>query len=102
MAIVSPGDFGRRGSHIARILQCNRSRYSIKPFRWMNCVVAILVVLAFMIYNFAWQILAEVYKWCPAVVWLMVFAARHFWGSGRFRKEMRMALPAAAIVVFRM
>ena len=30
--------------------------YGIKPFRWMTYVVAILVVLAFTIYNFPWLV----------------------------------------------
>jgi phosphatidate cytidylyltransferase len=73
--------------------------YGIKPFRWISYVVAILVVLTFTIYNFSWLVpwfLRDVLSWSslwyllPVILGVPVV----------FRKEMRMAVPAAAMSVF--
>ena len=73
--------------------------YGIKPFRWMTYVVAILVVLAFTIYNFPWLVpwfLKGVLSWSGLWYLLPVI----FGVPVVFRKEMRMAVPAAAMSVF--
>ena len=73
--------------------------YGIKPFRWMSYVVAILVVLAFTIYNFSWLVpwfLRGVLSWSGLWYLLPVI----FGVPVVFRKEMRMAVPAAAMSVF--
>jgi phosphatidate cytidylyltransferase len=73
--------------------------YGIKPFRWMSYIVAILVVLAFTIYNFSWLVpwfLRGVLSWFS--LWYLL--AVIFGVPVVFRKEMRMAVPAAAMSVF--
>ena len=73
--------------------------YGIKPFRWMSYVVAILVVLAFTIYNFSWLVpwfVRGVLSWSGLWYLLPVI----FGVPVVFRKEMRMAVPAAAMSVF--
>lgn len=73
--------------------------YGIKPFRWMTYVVAMLVVLAFTIYNFPWLVpwfLRGVLSWFSLWYLLPVI----FGVPVVFRKEMRMAVPAAAMSVF--
>src|SRR6478672_5293729 len=73
--------------------------YGIKPFRWMSYVVAILVVLTFTIYNFSWLVpwfLRGVLSWSGLWYLLPVI----FGVPVVFRKEMRMAVPAAAMSVF--
>lgn len=73
--------------------------YGIKPFRWMTYVVAILVVLTFTIYNFPWLIpwfLRGVLFWFS--LWYLMPVI--FGIPVVFRKEMRMAVPAAAMSVF--
>ena len=73
--------------------------YGIKPFRWMSYVVAILVVLAFTIYNFSWLVpwfVRGVLSWFSLWYLLPVI----FGVPVVFRKEMRMAVPAAAMSVF--
>jgi phosphatidate cytidylyltransferase len=73
--------------------------YGIKPFRWMSYVVAILLVLAFTIYNFPWLVpwfLRGVLSWFSLWYLLPVI----FGVPVVFRKEMRMAVPAAAMSAF--
>ncbi len=73
--------------------------YGIKPFRWMTYVVAMLVVLAFTTYNFPWLVpwfLRGVLSWFSLWYLLPVI----FGVPVVFRKEMRMAVPAAAMSVF--
>lgn len=73
--------------------------YGIKPFRWMAYIVAMLVVLAFTIYNFPWFVpwfLRGVLSWFSLWYLLPVI----FGVPVVFRKEMRMAVPAAAMSVF--
>ena len=73
--------------------------YGIKPFRWMTYVVAMLVVLAFAIYNFPWLVplfLRGVLSWFSLWYLLPVI----FGVPVVLRKEMRMAVPAAAMSVF--
>lgn len=73
--------------------------YGIKPFRWMTYVVAMLVVLAFTTYNFPWLVpwfLRGVLSWLSLWYLLPVI----FGIPVVFRKEMRMAVPAAAMSVF--
>ena len=73
--------------------------YGIKPFRWMAYIVAMLVVLAFTIYNFPWLVpwfLRGVLSWFSLWYLLPVI----FGVPVVFRKEMRMAVPAAAMSVF--
>lgn len=73
--------------------------YGIKPFRWTTYVVAILVVLAFTTYNFPRLVpwfLRGVLSWSSLWYLLPVI----FGIPVVFRKEMRMAVPAAAMSVF--
>jgi phosphatidate cytidylyltransferase len=73
--------------------------YGIKPFRWMTYTLAMLVVLAFTAYNFAWLIpsfLRGVLSWFS--LWYLMPVI--FGSAAVFRKEMRMAVPAAAMSVF--
>lgn len=73
--------------------------YGMKPFRWMTYVVAMLVVLAFTIHNFPWLVpwfLRGVLSWVSLWYLLPVI----FGIPVVFRKEMRMAVPAAAMSVF--
>ena len=73
--------------------------YGIKPFRWMAYIVAMLVVLAFTIYNFSWLVpwfVRGVLSWFSLWYLLPVI----FGVPVVFRKEMRMAVPAAAMSVF--
>lgn len=73
--------------------------YGIKPFRWMTYVVAMLVVLAFTTYNFPWLVpwfLRGALSWLSLWYLLPVI----FGVPVVFRKEMRMAVPAAAMSAF--
>src|SRR5579859_2306185 len=73
--------------------------YGIKPFRWMTYVVAMLVVLACTTYNFPWLVpwfLRGVLSWFS--LWYLLPVS--FGVPVVFRKEMRMAVPAAAMSVF--
>jgi phosphatidate cytidylyltransferase len=73
--------------------------YGIKPFRWMSYVLAILVMLTFTICNFAWLVpwfLRGVLSWSDLCYLLAVI----YGIPVVFRKDMRMAVPAAAMSVF--
>jgi phosphatidate cytidylyltransferase len=73
--------------------------YGIKPFRWMSYVLAILVILTFTIANFSWLVpwfLRGVLSWSGLCYLLPVI----YGVSVVFRKDMRMAVPAAAMSAF--
>jgi phosphatidate cytidylyltransferase len=73
--------------------------YGIEPFRWLAYVVAILVVLAFTIYNFPWLVpwfLRGFLSWFSLWYLLPII----FGVPVVFRKEMRMAVPASAMSAF--
>jgi phosphatidate cytidylyltransferase len=73
--------------------------YGIKPFRWMSYVLAILVMLTFTICNFPWLVpwfLRGVLSWSDLCYLLAVI----YGVPVVFRKDMRMAVPAAAMSAF--
>jgi phosphatidate cytidylyltransferase len=73
--------------------------YGIKPFRWMSYVLAILVILTFTIGNFSWLVpwfLRGVLSWSGLCYLLPVI----YGVPVVFRKDMRMAMPAAAMSAF--
>jgi phosphatidate cytidylyltransferase len=73
--------------------------YGIKPFRWMSYVLAILVMLTFTIGNFPWLVpsfVRGVLSWSDLCYLLPVI----YGVPVVFRKDMRMAVPAAAMSVF--
>jgi len=73
--------------------------YGIKPFRWMSYVLAILVMLTFTICNFPWLVpwfLRGVLSWSSLCYLLAVI----YGVPVVFRKDMRMAVPAAAMSAF--
>jgi phosphatidate cytidylyltransferase len=73
--------------------------YGIKPFRWMSYVLAILVILTFTIANFSWLVpwfLRGVLSWSGLCYLLPVI----YGVPVVFRKDMRMAVPAAAMSAF--
>jgi phosphatidate cytidylyltransferase len=73
--------------------------YGIKPFRWMSYVLAILVMLTFTIGNFPWLVpsfVRGVLSWSGLCYLLPVI----YGFPVVFRKDMRMAVPAAAMSVF--
>jgi phosphatidate cytidylyltransferase len=70
--------------------------YGMKPFRWLTYLVSILVVFAFTAYNFRWTngTLLEEFL---LLITLSYLLAVIFGVPVVFRKEMRMAVPAAAM-----
>jgi len=73
--------------------------YGIKPSRWIAYVIAMLVVLTFTTYNFPWLLpwfLKDVISWSSLWYLLPII----FGIPVIFRKDMQMAVPAAAMSVF--
>ena len=73
--------------------------YGMKPFRGLTYAVSILVVLAFTAYNYRWTSwkLSEEFLSLIALSYLLAVV---FGVPVVFRKEMRMAVPAAAMSIF--